>query len=317
MRKLSLAILAGLFLFVSCNNAEKKQAETIVKAQETGFFNAATFEAEGPKAFYAWSADRIPLVSAHRGGPYPGYPENAIETFANVAEKMPAIIECDIAMTKDSVLVMMHDNTVDRTTNGTGKVAELSWAQLQELKLVDNEGTLTEFEIPTLDEVLEWGFGKVLFTLDVKRGVPFSMVVDAVEAANMEAFAAIISYNANDAKLIYDLNPDLMISVGAGSVEAYEAHKALGIPDENMLAFVGVREPEKAVYDMLHEKGITTILGVLGNLDKQAETRGDQVYAEFVKRGADAMSSDRPIEAAEAIKGLWPSESEKYKFINK
>lgn len=315
MRKLLPALFAGIILLVACNPSEKK--DSIQRSAKTDFFNTSAFTLEGPKAFYAWSQDRIPLVSAHRGGPYPGFPENAIETFANVAEKMPAIIECDIAMTKDSVLVMMHDYTVDRTTNGYGKVSELTWAELESLKLVDNEGVQTDFEIPTLNEVLEWGYGKVLFTLDVKRGVPFSMVVDAVEETNMEPFAAIISYNANDAKLIYDLNPELMISVGAGSVEAYEAHKALGIPDENMLAFVGVREPEKAVYDMLHEKGITTILGVLGNLDKQAEARGDQVYAEFVKRGADAMSSDRPIEAAEAIKGLWPKESEKYKFINK
>jgi len=57
--------------------------------------------------------------------------------------------------------------------------------------------------------------------------------------------------------------------------------------------------------------GVFTILGVLGNLDKSAIARGDQVYVDFVNNGADILATDRPIEAAEAIKSLIPEKSSK------
>src|SRR5690606_439604 len=64
-----------------------------------------TFKFSGVEDLYrflTYAETRIPLVSAHRGGPAPGYPENAIETFQRVADKMPAIIECDIALDRKS-----------------------------------------------------------------------------------------------------------------------------------------------------------------------------------------------------------------------
>lgn len=266
--------------------------------------------------FYSWTADRIPMVSAHRGGPYPGYPENAIATFDYIAGITPAVIECDIEMTRDSVLIMMHDNTLDRTTNGTGKVRDYLWSELAQLKLVDNEGMETNHTIPTLREVLEWVPGKALLTLDVKRGVPFEKVIAEVQDTNTGAYAAIITYSANAAQTVYELDSSLMISVGIGSREAYEAHKTLGIPDKNMIAFVGLSEPDATHYQFLHEKGIYCILGVLGNLDKKAEAKGDSIYAGFVKRGADILATDRPIEAAEVIASLIPETSSKGKYFN-
>ena len=303
--------LIFLMLLLSCDGAQKT-AEVIEAKSE---FSTETFLEEGLQDFFSWSSDRIPLVSAHRGGPYSGYPENALETFENILSYTPAVIECDIAITKDSVLVLMHDNTLDRTTDGTGKVSDKTWAEIQELFLVDNDGLTTNYKVPTLDETLKWGYGKALFTLDVKRGVPFEMVVRAVEKHNMGDFAAIITYNANAAQEVHQLNPDLMISVGLGSPQAYEAHKSKGIPDKNMIAFVGTREPEQTHFDFLHEKGISTILGVLGNLDRQAIAKGDSTYLGFVNRGADVLATDRPIEAARTIRSLWPKTSDKYKFI--
>ena len=141
------------------------------------------------------------------------------------------------------------------------------------------------------------------------------MVIDEVVGLGMVEHAAIISYNANDATLIHELNAELMISVGIANQEAYNAHKALGIPDHNMIAFVGVKEPNQELYEMLHEKGISTILGVLGNLDKKAEAKGDELYADLVRRGADVLATDRPLEAAKAIRALWPKESEKFKYL--
>jgi|GEM_PF-505859 len=229
-------------------------------------------------------------ISAHRGGgDIPGYPENCIESFDFLARQMPVTIECDISLTRDSVLVMMHDNTLERTTTGQGALKDVTWAYCQTLFLEDNLGNRTTYRIPTLEQVLRWGKGKVTFTLDVKRNVPFEKVVELIRKTGTKDYAAVITYNADDAAKVHRLDPELMISVNVRSQADYDRLRALGIPDQRMLAFIGVREADRDLYAFLHSKGIPCILGTLGNLDKQAQARGDQVYKTFV--GTERTSS--------------------------
>lgn len=69
-------------------------------------------------------------------------------------------------MTKDSVIVMMHDQTLERTTTGKGRVADHTWEQLRQLHLKSPIGVVTRQKIPTLDEVLELCKGKILIQVD-------------------------------------------------------------------------------------------------------------------------------------------------------
>jgi glycerophosphoryl diester phosphodiesterase len=261
----------------------------------------------GPE-FFSYKANRdgqkpIAKISAHRGGgDLKGYPENCIESFDYLAKKLPVIIECDIDLTKDSVMVMMHDATLDRTTTGTGKLIDKNYAELAAYHLEDNMGNVTPYKIPTLEQVLKWGKGKVAFTLDVKRNVSFDKVIDMVRNTKMQDYVAIITYNAQDAAKINKLDPSLMISVTIRNRAEYDRLHELGIPDNRMVAFVGVKEPDAELYQFLHQKGIACILGTLGNLDKQAAAKGDQVYQKFAENGADIMSTDRPLEVWQAVK---------------
>lgn len=259
--------------------------------------------AAGLPSFMTHRPGALPKISAHRGGgDLPGYPENCIESFAYLAKNLPVIIECDIDLTKDSVLVMMHDASLDRTTTGTGPLIAHTYAETQTLRLKDNTGTVTTFKIPTLEEVLRWGKNKVTFTLDVKRNVKFEKVVDVIHKTGAAGYAAIITYNATDAARVHTLDPALMISVGIRNVADYQRLRDLGIPDNRMVAFVGTREADPELYRFLHQKGIGCILGTLGNLDKQAIAKGDSVYRGFAQRGADIMSTDRPIEMWRVLK---------------
>ena len=261
-------------------------------------------DTEDLKELFSWQPSHVPLVSAHRGGPAPAYPENAIETFARVLHHSYAIIETDISLTKDSLLVMMHDNTLDRTTTGSGVVSDYTLVEIQELQLVDEEGRQTPYQAPSLQEVLDWGRGKVMFTLDVKKSVPLEMVVEAVEEANAEAYSAIIAYSLRDALAIHALNPDLMISLSIQQPADLERAMEAGLPPENIIAFTGTSLSDPSLYEYLHEQGIYTILGTLGNLDKKAAARGDHLYRNFIGAGADILATDRPIEAAKAIAPL-------------
>jgi len=301
-----LSLFIGLFFFIfSCQTSNNQDLPAL---EETGYdglgsgYYAIQLDSDAKAdAFYTYHPERIPLLSAHRGGPYPGFPENSIEAFEQVTFFMPAIIECDIMQTADGALIMMHDNTLDRTTTGTGRVDEVSLAYIQSLHLVDKEGNQTDFRIPTLDDVLAWGRDRVVFTLDVKRGVPFDKVVEAVERHQSVRNAVIITYSIDDAMKVHALNPDLRISISLGSREAIDRWRASGIPARNTVAFVGTSEREQVIYDELHAEGILCILGTMGNLDRQALARGEETYLGLLNGKADILSTDRPIEAWSAI----------------
>jgi glycerophosphoryl diester phosphodiesterase len=249
----------------------------------------------------AWSAEKPPIISAHRGGPAPGYPENCIPTFERTLSFAPAMLEMDVVMTKDSVLILMHDASLDRTTTGTGMVTSKTWEEMRELKLKDNGGQLTGYAIPTLEEVLLWGKGRCLMSLDVKRGVPFEAVVDLVNQTGAEGSVVVITYSAQDAKRVYDLDPDLVLSVSIRNEEELERMRQTGIPWRNMVAFTGTYLKEAAFYEKLHQLGISCIVGTLGNLDKSAEARGDHLYSEWRQLGADIFATDRPEAVAKEI----------------
>lgn len=251
--------------------------------------------------FLRYSKKSLPLVSAHRGAPMPGFPENCTATFQNTIQYNPAIIETDIALSKDSVLVMMHDDKLDRTTTGTGLIGNYTYKELQEFYLEDPQGKATPYKIETLDQVLQWGKGKVIFNLDVKKGVPMQKIIDAVRRNQAEAYSVIITYNANQAAEVARLAPDLMLSVSARGKEDVERMEALGVKAEKMIAFVGTSAPKPEVYSYLHSRKIACIVGTMGNIDKSAATNGEALYYQLVSNGATILSSDRFPEASEQL----------------
>ena len=105
------------------------------------------------QAYFTYSPDRDIVGSGHRGGMMPGYPENCIESCEKTLSMMPTFFEIDFSFTKDSVMVLMHDLTIDRTTDGKGRVADYTYEELQRFRLVDRDGNVTDYRIPTLAEV--------------------------------------------------------------------------------------------------------------------------------------------------------------------
>lgn len=254
------------------------------------------------QAFFNRKSTPYPLLSAHRGGPMPGFPENAIETFENATTYQPLIIEFDVALSKDSVLVIMHDDKLDRTTNGTGPVGEQTFASLQQLKLKDNEGNLTHFKIPTLEQVLTWGKNRVIFTIDIKRGVPYEKVIAAVRKTQSETNAIMITYSANQTAKIHNLAPDLMISASVRSAADVERLNSMGVPNDKIIAFVGTAAPDQNLYNYLHKNGISAILGTMGNLDRSAKANLNKaIYSKLVAGGADILSTDNVALAGEQL----------------
>ena len=79
-----------------------------------------------------WIREYRPLSVAHRGHSI-AYPENTLEAYRKAIELGVEMIECDVNITRDGKLVMMHDSTLDRTTNGSGLVSSVTWDEIQRL----------------------------------------------------------------------------------------------------------------------------------------------------------------------------------------
>lgn len=244
------------------------------------------------------------VVAAHRGGPAPGYAENAIETFEHTLSRTPALLEIDIARTRDDVLVLMHDDTVDRTTNGRGDVSDLSLAQLQALSLEDEDGRVLDARVPTLREALDWAAGRAILELDVKRGVAYEDVIAEIRAADAADRVVFITYSLGAADRVHALAPDLMISVAMEDARDLDELERRDIDPTRVLAWTGIDEPNTALNIALAQRGIEPMFGTLGGRDSWDERfarEGRDQYAAFAETGLTLISTDRPVEAGEDI----------------
>jgi glycerophosphoryl diester phosphodiesterase len=119
-----------------------------------------------------WTGQFPVLVTAHRGLSGEA-PENTLPAFKKAIEVGSDMIELDVRFSKDGQMVVIHDDTLDRTTNGRGKVSDYT---LKELKQLDAGSWFApQFsgeQIPTLKEVLELARGKILINIEIKDDSP-------------------------------------------------------------------------------------------------------------------------------------------------
>ena len=248
------------------------------------------------------------VVGAHRAGPAPGLPENALPTMAATwLRNGNALLEIDVQVSRDGVLFLLHDDRLERTTTGTGVARELDWAALAPLNLRDNGGAVTDARIPTLEQalLLAKAQGGVV-QLDIKRGVDFAAVVAAVRAAGAEDHAIIITYRDADALAVARLAPELMVSAGVNSSAAAEQLIAGGMRRERLLAWTGTRVPDADLYAALRAADIEPLFGTLGRPGERLDDiwLGDGDASEFAaleRVGVVVIATDRTREVEEAI----------------
>ncbi len=276
-------------------------------------------KAKDSHRFFQYTGKDIPIISGHRGGGIKGFPENSIECFENTLKHTPAFFEIDPRLTKDCVIVLMHDATLNRTTNGTGKVSDYTWAELQQFRLKDIEGNVTDFCIPTLEAVIDWARGKTILNLD-KKDVPPEMTVALIQRMKAEAFVMITVHSPEQAMFYYKRIPSITFSAHVLTKEVFEAYDKAGFPWKQSLAYVGPRInlEVKELYDLIHSRGATCMISAAPSYDKlKTVAERKQAYIEVFTDGADILESDLPIEVSEAIKSLMPAKSKKKNFFGK
>ncbi|MGY3316742.1 glycerophosphoryl diester phosphodiesterase [Peribacillus simplex] len=139
-------------------------ASVLVPVQQAGATASSPIAVQEGKSFEQIHAELLDhsedaplMILAHRGQ-WREYPENSLAAINEAIEDGAEIVEIDVQLTADGVPVLMHDTTVDRTTNGKGKVSDLTLAQIKNLRLKEGLGgktaALTKHKIPTLKEVM-------------------------------------------------------------------------------------------------------------------------------------------------------------------
>lgn len=270
----------------------------ITQAQEKQLHTISFKSSVELKDFFKYTGDGTIIMSGHRGGRVNGFSENSIEGLENVLKQMPAIFEIDPRLTKDSVIVLMHDATLERTTNGTGKVSDYTWTELKKLRLKDHNGNITNSRIPTLEEMIEWSRGKTIINLD-KKDVPMHMIVDIIKKHHAEKHVMLTVHTGAQARYYYDRFPDIMLSAFARNKKEFDDLCICGVPWENMIAYVGhsINEKNDWIVTELHKKGVRCMTSLAPTWDRLGtpEERASK-YKEEIAVKPDIIESDIPTE---------------------
>jgi len=291
--RLSLSKIITILILVSSISFATKVSAQIVKDNYIHFSNTKELQ-----NFFKYKGDGTILVSGHRGGREKNFPENSLEGFQNVLDKMPAIFEIDPRLTKDSVVVLMHDATLDRTTTGKGKLSNYTWEELLSVRLKDSDGNVTSCKIPTLEEVIVWSRGKTIINLD-KKDVPMKMIAALIKKHKAEKHVMLTVHTGAQARYYYDRFPGIMMSAFSRNAKEFEDLSISGVPWKNMIAYVGYTidaENEKIV-NMLRSKGVRCMVSYAPTHDKLG-TPGERkkAYKEDIKKQPDVIESDIPTE---------------------
>jgi len=248
----------------------------------------------------------LAVIAAHRGQPDQSAAENAISSFAASRAAGVPFLEIDVATTKDGVLVLMHDDTLDRDTTGSGPVVNRTWAEIQALWLKRPDGTVLNERVPRFGDVLDWGrLHGAYFEVDVKRTTKFSDVVDAIHAGHMVNRVLIVTYTLADAKTVHALDPSVMISVTMEKPEDLAAARNAFTLDR-MLAWTGTSHPESKPFAELRAAGVEPIFGTLGRPGERLDDvyladANPSEYLDLVRAGVVMIATDAAVVAQRAI----------------
>lgn len=272
---LVIPVFAGFFVAASCGQPADPTADASTDAPASASAPAATSTPAISAATANTSsslAERLDcvrtsggvLLIGHRGGPTRDYPENAIETFQRTYDAGTHAMEVDVAETKDGKLVLMHDDDLDRTTTGTGLVADHTLADIQKLKLQTGSRD-TGFSPPTLEAALAWAVktGAVL-ELDKKRSAAYPPIIAAIRAAKAENNVIVITYTDAQAAEVHRLAPELMITATITSPAQLDSLLKRGVKADHLIAWTGIESPDSALWQALSQRGVESAFGTTG-----------------------------------------------------
>ena len=247
------------------------------------------------------------MIFAHRGN-WRNSAENSIQAFQDCINEGLDGIEVDLQMTKDSVLVIMHDETLDRTTTGSGKVSDYTIDDLRKLRLLNPIGVKTRQTIPTFEQVLLLAKDKILIQVDKWKAYG-QQVADLAKKYNCERQIILrTTDNSKTTKQKYGNLLDNLIVMPVlvckgGKVDEENLQDFIKNYSSPVMSFSFIREdyPILRKIKNLQEMGYRIWFNSLwdtfnaGHDDELAVTDPDNSYGWLINHGANIIFSDNPI----------------------
>ena len=171
------------------------------------------------------------FIVAHRANTRKGIaeriPENSLEIIQVAIESgVVDMVELDVRPTKDGVLVLMHDASVKRTTNGTKNVSDMTYAEILELDMNrENDSQKTGIKVPTLKQAFELCKGKIYINLDIHgKSVPAGVLADLIKECGM--MDQVMIYSSKEELVEYQkIDPNILIHPYVSTIAAAREYK--------------------------------------------------------------------------------------------
>ena len=280
--KLSLLFIIQLILIFSCNQSEIKTNSSDLDQILTKFHDP--------------SSNKI-LIAAHRAL-HTKYPENSLIAFQHSIDSGVDIIETDIRTTKDGKLILLHDGTVDRTTDGKGELRDFTFDELQKLELDKESEDPNNHKVPLAEAALNLAHGKIMIDLDIKD-VFVKHLVNLVHKTHTEE--QVLFFDSDFAVLdsVLLLDSTLMLMPRAHSLEEVRViiekyHPPVIHIDPSFFT--------KEVVNTIKASGARVWINALGFADAKALIGlVDTGYSPLVEGGANIIQTDYPLTLHEYI----------------
>jgi glycerophosphoryl diester phosphodiesterase len=234
------------------------------------------------------SAVGAPLIIAHRGRDA-STPENTLAAFRRSISLGISILETDVRRTKDGEFVLLHDSTVDRTTNGHGRIGDLTLAQVQKLDAGSGE------QVPTLRDALRLvrGTGASLL-LDMKPGTPLEPVLELVRDERAEQHAVFGLRTPEQAARLFQLAPDVRAVALMNRLKDLAAFEKAGV--HTMRLWSSWIDPtvggNPKLVAQVKARG-HSVWCLVGKRLPRTDSEWEATHARLISLGIDALATDR------------------------
>jgi glycerophosphoryl diester phosphodiesterase len=224
------------------------------------------------------------VVIAHRGN-HQHVPENTLAAFKQAIACHADFVEMDLRTTKDGKMVIMHDATVNRMTNGSGKVSDLTYGELMQLSIHSSSASDTShYTIPTFEEALKVCQGKIHIYLDFKEA-DVKQAYEFIKAAKMEK--QIVVYINKDEQYPQWKNVAPQMPLMTSMPDDMKTEEALDdFLKKTPVEFTDSADP--AIIPFLHKRHVAIWLDIQGNDEGPAKWNG------ALKKGVQGLQTDHP-----------------------
>lgn len=245
------------------------------------------------------------MVVAHRGD-WRNAPENSLPAILSCIRMGCDIVEIDVRLSKDSVPILIHDATLDRTTTGKGKVSDFTLKELKKLYLRDGLGSVTPYRIITLEEAMIVARDQILVNID--KATDYFDRVKAVLVETQTTSQVILKSGKSYSELEERYGKRLegmiympIIGEKTADPERFVTDFQTGMsPLAYEVLFTTEDSPTLALLHRLKQEGCRIWVNTLwphlngGHDDEKALQNADASWGWLIRQGTDILQTDRP-----------------------